>query len=135
MNISNYEKFSSKIFFYQILYIFLIMSITFIGIIELFYFKNIIKVDFQGIVLKNNILEISNLRLEDVNLILESKEVIVKDQEIKKEIIDIKEMDSNYLVKIKLDNVYIENSELKITCILKEESLYQFIFNTMKGDI
>lgn len=134
MNINSFEKFNSKIIVYQILYVFLITLITILGVIGLFYLKNITKINYQGII-KDNILVIENLSLEDVSLILESKKVILKDKEIKDNMIDIEEFNNNYLVKIKLDKVYLENTNLSITCILKEESLYQFILTTMKGDL
>lgn len=133
MNISSLEKFNSNINYYQILYGFLVIIITSFIIIGLMYFKNITKREYYGVV-NNNILEISNLTYEEVALILECKKVMIKDNIIKNKIIDIKENNDNYLISIKLNKIYLEGTKIKITYILNEESIYQFMLNRVKGD-
>ena len=135
MNINSFEKCNSRITYYQILYVFLIILITILGIIGLIYFKNITKINYQGIIKNNNVLEIENLTKDDVSLILESKKIKVEDKKIKHNMIDIEEKNNSYLVKINLDKKYLDNANLEVNCILKEESLYQFILKTMKGDL
>ena len=134
MNINNYEMFKSRINFYQILYVFLIISIVFIILIGLFSFKNIVKANFNGKVF-NNILEINDLDEFEIKKVLESKKILVNKEAIKKEIIDIKEINNKYFIKIKLDTFSSIEKEEKVVCILKDESLYQFIINIVKGDI
>lgn len=133
MNISSLEKFNSNINYYQILYGFLVIIITSFIIIGLMYFKNITKREYYGVV-NNNILEISNLTYEEVALILECKKVMIKDNIIKNKIIDIKENNDNYLISIELNKIYLEGTKIKITYILNEESIYQFMLNRVKGD-
>lgn len=134
MSINKYEVFKSRIKFYEFLYVFLIINIIFIVLIGLLHFKNIEKVNFKGIV-SNNILEINNLSEYEIKLFLESKKILVLEKEIKKEIIDINEINNKYFVKIKLDEITTSLEEEKVICILKDEKLYQFIINIMKGDI
>lgn len=134
MNINSYQKFISNIKFYQFMYVFLIILITFLTIIELFKFKNLVEINYQGII-NNNYLEISNLTYDEVNSIIELEKVKIDNKEFKNEIVDILEINNTYLLKIKLNKVYLNNTSFEITYVLKEESLYQFILKTMKGDL
>lgn len=135
MNINAFEKFNSRITYYQILYVYLMALITVLCIIGLIYFKNITKINYQGIIKDNNVLEIENLTKDDVSLILESKKIKIKDKKIEHNMIDIEENNNSYLVKINLDKKYLENTILEVNCILKEESLYRFILKILKGDL
>lgn len=134
MNINSLDKFSLKINNKQFLAAFLIIILTLIIIFLSFRWKNKVTFEYEGSVLNNNILEITNLSYLDVKNIIDSN-LKVSDRKISKDNIAIEKIQDKYQILIKLEQVSIPGDKLELNCIYLEESLFQFIKNTMKGEI
>lgn len=134
MNINSLDKFSLKINNKQFLAAFLIIILTLIIIFLSFRWKNKVTFEYEGSVLNNNILEITNLSYLDVKNIVDSN-LKVSDRKISKDNIAIEKNQDKYQILIRLEQVSIPGDKLELNCIYAEESLFQFIKNTMKGEI
>ncbi|MBQ8472725.1 MAG: hypothetical protein IJ501_04415 [Bacilli bacterium] len=134
MNTNSLDKFSLKINSKQFLAAFLIIILTLIIIFLSFRWKNKVTFEYEGKVLNNNILEITNLSYLDVKTIIDSKLKIL-DRKITKDNIAIEKIQDKYQILINLEQFSIPGDKLKLNCIYLEESLFQFIKNTMKGEI
>ena len=88
MNTNSLDKFSLKINSKQFLAAFLIIILTLIIIFLSFRWKNKVTFEYEGKVLNNNILEITNLSYLDVKTIIDSKLKIL-DRKITKDNIAI----------------------------------------------
>ena len=135
MNVISLTMFHERIKLKQFLYLVFMLSIILIIMFILNFYKNIISLETYGLVLDNNILEISNLNKYDASFILNSKKLIIHDEEINFEIIDVLNNDDSYLIKLNLSKIYLKVEKLKVRFILKEIKLYKFIYETMKGDV
>ena len=134
MNTNSLDKFSLKINGKQFLAAFLIIILTILIIFLSFRWKNKVTFEYEGKVLNNNILEITNLSYLDVKTIIDSN-LKVSDRKITKDNIAIEKNQDKYKILIKLEQVSIPGDKLELNCIYREESLFQFIKNTMKGEI
>ena len=134
MNTNSLDKFSLKINSKQFLAAFLIIILTLIIIFLSFRWKNKVTFEYEGKVLNNNILEITNLSYLDVKTIIDSKLKIL-DRKITKDNITIEKIQDKYQILINLEQFSIPGDKLKLNCIYLEESLFHFIKNTMKGEI
>ena len=133
MNINSFDNFSLKRNIKQLLAGFLIISFSAMIIFLLFYLKNKTIFNYEGMVLNDNILEITNLSYLDVKTILDS-DLNILDRKISKDSIEIAKIQDTYQIQVTLDEIFIPGDKLKLNCIYFEESLFQFIKNTMKGE-
>lgn len=135
MNVSSLVIFQEKIKLKKILYMIFILSIIFIILFILNFSINMSSLEVYGNISDNNILEISNLKQVDTNYILNSKKMIINDEKFNIQIIDILGNDDSYLIKLKIDKIYLKDEKLKIKFIEKDIKLYKFLYETMKGDV
>lgn len=133
MNISSLNKFKLNFKLYQLMYLFIVISILLIIIFQVFRFKNIIYYEYQGKVIDNNYLEISNLNENEAIKILNTDKIFIDNYLIKEKKL-LKEVNNLYNLKIKLPKLYKNNILINIKGVIKEEKLYQFIFRIMKGE-
>ena len=94
MNTNSLDKFSLKINSKQFLAAFLIIILTLIIIFLSFRWKNKVTFEYEGKVLNNNILEITNLSYLDVKTIIDSKLKIL-DRKITKDNIAIEKINAD----------------------------------------
>lgn len=134
MSVSEFLVYEEKIKLNQFLYVFLTVIIIIFGIIISNMFKNVVSLNLEAVLMDNNVIELK-LNRGDLTLVLISKKVFIQDEVCNYQIIEIQELDDNYLVKLSLDKIYLKDEILKVKFILKEEKLYKFIYETIKGDI
>jgi len=134
MSVNEFLDYEEKINLNQTLYVFLTVIIIIFGMIVLNLFKKVDSLTLEGVLKDGNIIEFK-LNKEDLTLVLNSKKIFIHDEIIDYQIIEIQELDDNYLVKLSLDKIYLNEEILKVKFILKEEKLYKFIYETVKGDI
>lgn len=134
MSVNEFLDYEEKINLNQALYVFLTVIIIILGMIVLNLFKKVDSLTLEGVLKDDNIIEFK-LNQEDLTLVLNSKKIFIHDEIIDYQIIEIQELDDNYLVKLSLDKIYLNEEILKVKFILKEEKLYKFIYETVKGDI
>lgn len=134
MNTNLFEKFTCKLSYYQILYVFLVICMIVLIILGLIKFENINSITYHDVVLNDNVLELNNLSLEEVNSLLECKKTIIGDKKINLEKSSIINNKNMYSLKIDVSNIKFDKNDLKLKCILKEEKLYKFIFRIVKGE-
>ncbi len=134
MNISLLDRFSCHEKYYQFLYNFCLLIFLIALIFELLLFRNVISVNCKGVISQNNNLIIDNLDYSSVDYILNSKRIEVDEKILKYKVLEVKKGISNYTLKLKLDNFYLDSRTLNLKIILKDESLYQFILRKMKGE-
>ena len=134
MNTNLFEKFTCKLSYYQILYVFLVICMIVLIILGLIKFENINSITYHDVVLNDNVLELNNLSFEEVNLLLECKKTIIGDKKINLEKSSIINNKNMYSLKIDVSNIKFDKNDLKLKCILKKEKLYKFIFRIVKGE-
>ena len=133
MIISCFDKFSLKIKFKEFMYVFLIIIMLFIITLNLFNIKNRYESTMKFNLLSNNILELNKVDLVDLKRISNCKKVIIDNKYFNFNLVDIKEIKTNYLVKIEVLNLDKVNS-YQVTFLEKEENLLKFIIRNMKGE-
>ena len=134
MNTNLFEKFTCKLSYYQILYVFLVICMIVLIILGLIKFENINSITYHDVVLNDNVLEVNNLSFEEANTLLECKKTIIGDKKINLEKSSIINNKNMYSLKIDVSNIKFDKNDLKLKCILKEEKLYKFIFRIVKGE-
>ncbi len=133
MNISLLDKFKSYKNYYHIIYTLLIINIIVLILIETFLYTNKTMVKYLGIGSDNNIV-FSKLSYDDVKIITNSKQMLINDNYEKVTILDVLEGIDDYTLKLKVDDFYFDTQSIEVKFIVKEEKLYQFIFNVLKGE-
>lgn len=133
MIISCFDRFSLKIKFKEFMYVFLIIIMLFIITLNLFNIKNRYESTMKFNLLSNNILELNKVDLVDLKRISNCKKVIIDNKYFNFNLVDIKEIKTNYLVKIEVLNLDKVNS-YQVTFLEKEENLLKFIIRNMKGE-
>lgn len=135
MNINEFNKFECNLNKYQLIYGFLIISISIFLIISLLLGKNTASYEYQGIIEKNNLL-ITNLSLNDLNKLVEFQKVLIEGQEVDLKTTDILEENGKYSLNLKGNlGKFTSKKSLKVKFIIREESLFQFILNNLKGGV
>ena len=134
MSVNEFLDYEEKINLKQALYVFLTVIIIILVMIILNLFKKVDSLTLEGVLKDDNIIEFK-LNQEDLTLVLNSKKIFIHDEVINYQIIEIQELDDNYLMILSLDKIYLNEEVLKVKFILKEEKLYKFIYETVKGDI
>lgn len=135
MNINEFNKFECNLNKYQLIYGFLIISISIFLIISLLLGKNTASYEYQGIIEKNNLL-ITNLSLNDLNKLVEFQKVLIEGQEVDLKTTDILEENGKYSLNLKGNlGKFASKKSLKVKFIIREESLFQFILNNLKGGV
>ena len=135
MNINELKKFELLVNRYQLLYGFLIISISTLLVLGLLFFQNVVSYEYEGVVEEEKLV-FSNLNANDLNKLINTTEIIIEKEKLKFEIIDIVEFENQYslLLNVDLKKKYFDKKTIKAKFIVKEESLYQFILNNMKGE-
>ena len=135
MNINELKKFELLVNRYQLLYGFLIISISTLLVLGLLFFQNVVSYEYEGVVEEEKLV-FSNLSANDLNKLINTTEIIIQKEKLKFEIIDIVEFENQYslLLNVDLKKKYLDKKTVKVKFIVKEESLYQFILNNMKGE-
>ena len=135
MNINELKKFELLVNRYQLLYGFLIISISTLLVLGLLFFQNVVSYEYEGVVEEEKLV-FSNLSANDLNKLINTTEIIIEKEKLKFEIIDIVEFENQYslLLNVDLKKKYLDKKTVKVKFIVKEESLYQFILNNMKGE-
>lgn len=116
------------------IYLAFLLVIISIGIL-LLLFKTTIYYEYKG-KMNDDLIEINNLESKDLDVILNSLKITIDSQEIKYEVIEIKENNFLYYAILKVNTNKISvTSDVILKCIYEEIKLYEFIFETIKGGI
>ena len=89
---------------------------------------------YNGIISNNNILVISNLSHEDANSIIESNNLKIDREMVNFKILESRNLLNSYTIKLELDKYYLDTKKIVVEVLVKEENLYEFVLQTMKGE-
>ncbi len=134
MNISLFKKFIRYKNYYQFLYLIFIINIIMIVVLLLLTMKMQTTLKYNGIISNNNILVISNLSHEDANSIIESNNLKIDREMVNFKILESRNLLNSYTIKLELDKYYLDTKKIVVEVLVKEENLYEFVLQTMKGE-